>query len=262
MAARTEIDVQGRSARVWLAGDSAASRLVLVHGGLAGAEMHWSSVWDRLSDNYRVIAPELPGLGWVEQPGLPSVAAYSGWLVALLDALGVERAWWVGNSFGASVVASVAGRFPERTRGFGMVNGFAMPATPRWLARFTGGRAARVVMGTVVRAIYRKASLRRAFADPSHLPASLTAAMANWPAIIPRYVEILIAGDGPPAPRVPPFLLFGADDRLPGTSRRNAEALGKRLPGAELVLVEGAGHFPQVEQPDAFVRAIQSWARG
>src|SRR5688500_16568573 len=137
VATRTEVEVQGRPARVWLAGDPAASSLVLVHGGLAGAEMHWSSVWDRLGDNYRVIAPELPGIGWVEPPGLPTVAAYAGWLLSLLDTLGVERAWWVGNSFGASVAASVAGRFPDRTRGVAMVNGFAMPATPRWLLRFS-----------------------------------------------------------------------------------------------------------------------------
>jgi 2-hydroxy-6-oxonona-2,4-dienedioate hydrolase len=262
VAKRIELEVQGRPARAWVGGDPAASTLVLLHGGLAGAEMHWSSVWDRLSDNYRVIAPELPGLGWVEPPGLPSVAAYAGWLVALLDVLSIERARFVGNSFGASVAASVAGRFPERTQGFAMVNGFAMPATPRWLSRFATGRLARVVMGTIVRAIYREASLHRAFANPAHVPASLTAAMANWPAIMPRYVEILIAGDGPPAPRVPPLLLFGAADRLPGTRRRNAEALARRLPGAELVLIEGAGHFPQVEQPDRFVRAIEAWARG
>jgi 2-hydroxy-6-oxonona-2,4-dienedioate hydrolase len=254
--------VQGRPARAWLAGDPAAPALVLVHGGLAGAEMHWSSVWDRLGERYRVIAPDLPGVGWVEPPGLPTVAAYAGWLVALLDALGVERAWWVGNSFGASVAASVAGRFPDRARGLAMVNGFPMPATPPWLARFSTGRFARLVMGAIVRSIYREASLRRAFADLSNLPASLTAAMSTWPAIIPRYVEILIAGDGPPAPRVPPLLIFGAADRLPGTQRRNAEALAKRLPGAELVLIEGAGHFPQIEQPAAFVRAIEAWARG
>jgi pimeloyl-ACP methyl ester carboxylesterase len=261
VAARIEVEVQGRPARAWVSGDPAASALVLVHGGLAGAEMHWSAVWDRLSDGHRVIAPELPGFGWVESPGLPSVAAYASWLVALLDRLSVERAWWVGNSFGASVAASVAGRFPERTRGIAMVNGFAMPATPRWLARFSSGRFARIVMSTIVRPIYREASLRRGFVDPAQIPASLTAAVGSWPAIIPRYVEVLLAGDGPPAPRVPPLLLFGAADRLPGTRRRNAEALARRLPGAKLVLVEGAGHFPQVEQPQAFVREIEAWAR-
>jgi pimeloyl-ACP methyl ester carboxylesterase len=262
VATRTELDVQGRPARAWLSGDRALPALVLVHGGWAGAEMHWSSVWDRLGESYYVIAPELPGLGWVETPGLPSVAAYAGWLVALLDNLGIERAWWVGNSLGGSVTASVAGRFPERTLGLAMVNGFPMPATPPWLARFSDGRFARVVVGTLVRAIYREAWLRRAFADPSRLPASLTAATPGWPAIIPRYVELLIAGDGPPAPRTAPLLLFGAADRLPGTGRRSAEALAKRLPNARLVLIEDAGHFPQVEQPDAFIRAVTTWASG
>lgn len=262
MAARIELEVQGRPARVWFAGDAAAPALVLVHGGLAGAAPHWSSVWDRLGNSYRVIAPELPGIGWVEVPGLPTVGAYAEWLVSMLDALKIEHAWWVGNSFGASVAASVAGRFPERTRGLAMVNGFAMPATPPWLVPFAKGRFARAVMTTIVRAIYRQASLRRAFADPSRLPESLVAAMKDWPVIIPYYVELLIAGDGPPAPRVAPRLVFGAADRLPGTRRRNAEALAGRLPGAELRLLEGAGHFPQVERPEAFAREIEEWAGG
>lgn len=260
MADLHELSVQGRSARVWLAGDPRSPALVLIHGGWAGAEMHWRPVWDRLGARFQMIAPELPGLGAVEQPGLPSVAAYATWLVALLDALGVERAWCVGNSFGASVAASLAGRFPERVAGLAMVNGFPMPATPAWLARFSSGRLARWVVGAVVRGIYREASVRRAFADPARVPPSLTAAMAGWPAIIPRYVEILLAGDGPPAARVPPLLVFGMGDRLPGTGRRDAEALAKRLPGAQLARIEGAGHFPQVEQPDAFVRAIEAWA--
>ncbi len=260
MVTRTEAEVLGRPARVWVAGDASAPVLVLLHGGWAGAEMHWSAVWDRLASTYRVIAPELPGLGWVEQPGLPSVAAYAGWLVALLDVLGIERAWWVGSSFGASVAASVAGRFPARVHGFAMVNGFAMPATPPWLMPLTRGRLARIVIGAVVRGIYREASLRRAFANPSRLPISLTAAMDSWPLIIPRYIEILLAGDGPPAAQTPPLLLFGRADRLPGTSQRNAEALATRLPGARLVLIDDAGHFPQVEQPTTFIRAIERWA--
>lgn len=259
MVTRTELEVDGRPARVWLGGEAASPGLVLVHGGWAGAQMHWSSVWDRLADTYRVIAPELPGLGWMDTPALPTVAAYARWLVTLLDGLRVDRAFWVGNSFGASVAASACGRYPERALGLAMVNGFPMRGTPPWLARFSRGRLARSVMSVIVRGIYREASLPRAFTNPARLPASLIAAMATWPAIIPRYVEILIAGDGPPAPRTPPLLIFGAADRLPGTNRRDARALAKRI-GARLVLIEGAGHFPQVEQPDSFARTIEAWA--
>lgn len=253
------VQVRGRPARVWVGGEVGAPALVLVHGGWAGAEMHWSPVWDRLAARHRVLAPELPGLGDLAEPALPSVAAYADWLVSVLDVLGVARAWWIGNSFGASVCASVAGRHPDRALGLALVNGFPMPATPPWLARLSRGRLARLVVGGVVRRIYREASLRRAFAEPSRMPPSLRAAMATWPAIVPRYVEILIAGDGPPPPRCTPLLVFGADDRLPGTQRRDAEVLSKRLP-ARLVRIEGAGHFPQVEQPEAFARAIEAWA--
>lgn len=260
MATRVELEVQGGRARVWTAGDAGAPALVLVHGGWAGAEMHWSAVWDRLAEHYRVIAPDLPGIGQLDTAALPSVAAYAEWLVALADALAVERAWWVGNSFGASVVASVAGRHPGRTLGAAFVNGFAMPPTPPLLRRLGRTRPARALMRALVRGVYREASLARGFADPARIPGSLREAVAGWPAIVPRYAAILVAGDGPAPASVPPLLVFGAADRLPGTRRRDAEALARRTPGARLVLIEGAGHFPQVEQPDAFVRAITAWA--
>lgn len=253
------VQVGGRAARVWVGGDVGAPVLVLVHGGWAGAEMHWSAVWDRLAARHRVIAPELPGLGDLAEPALPSVAAYAEWLVSLLDVLGVARAWWIGNSFGASVCASVAGRHPDRALGLALVNGFPMPATPPWLRALSSGRFARWVMGALVRRIYRPSSLARAFAVRSRIPRSLRAATSGWPVIVPRYVEILIAGDGPPPPRLTPLVVFGAEDRLPGTQRRDAHVLAARL-SARLVLLEDAGHFPQVEQPEAFARAIEAWA--
>ncbi|MFO0709901.1 MAG: alpha/beta fold hydrolase [Sandaracinus sp.] len=254
-----ELEVVGRPARALCAGDEAAPALVLVHGGWGGARMHWAPVLERLARHHRVIAPDLPGLGWVETAPLPSVAAYAAWLVALAHAMGVTRARWVGNSFGASVVASVAGRHHERVSGVAYVNGFPMPATPLLLRRLGQTRPARALMRAMVRRIYREASIARGFASPARIPASLREAMADWPLIVPRYADILVAGDGPPPPRTPPLLLFGAADHLPGTSRREAEHLAARTRGASLVLIEDAGHFPQLEQPEAFVDALERW---
>jgi pimeloyl-ACP methyl ester carboxylesterase len=254
-----ELEVQGHPARALCAGDEAAPALVLVHGGWGGARMHWAPVLDRLARHHRVIAPDLPGLGWVETAPLPSVAAYAAWLVALAEAMGVTRARWVGNSFGASVVASVAGRHHEHVSAVAYVNGFPMPPTPALLRRLGRMRPARALMRAMVRRIYREASIARGFASPSRIPQSLREAMVDWPVIVPRYVDLLIAGDGPPPPRTPPLLLFGAADHLPGTSRRDAERLAARTSGASLVLIEDAGHFPQLERPEAFVDALERW---
>jgi pimeloyl-ACP methyl ester carboxylesterase len=236
--------------------------LLLVHGGWGGAHFHWSSVWEQLARSHRVIAPDLPGLGAVHQPALPSVRAYAEWLVELLDVLGVARVRAVGNSFGASVAWSLADRFPGRCSGLTLVNGFGMPRTPAPL-RVTGRKpfAHAVMEGVLRRLIYAPAALRSAFVDLSHVPPELHRIMATeWNIIVPRYVDVLIAGDGSPRPKVKLSLLWGMADRLPGTTRTALKQLQRSLPDAKLWAIANAGHFPQIEAPDAFVAALKTIA--
>jgi pimeloyl-ACP methyl ester carboxylesterase len=252
--------VQGRPARVFCGGNGPP--LLLVHGGWGGAHFHWSAVWNALARSHRVIAPDLPGLGAVDQPALPSVRAYAEWLLDLLDVLGVARAWMVGNSFGASVAWSLAHRAPERCTGLVLVNGFSMPRTPAPL-RFAGRtRFAHAVMeGVLRRFIYAPAALRRAFADLSHVPPELQSIMAaEWRLIVPRYADVLMAGDGSPQPNATLHLLWGMADRLPGTTRAALRRLQRSLPAAKVTTIADAGHFPQIEAPGAFVAALDAIA--
>jgi len=253
--------VRGRTVRVARGG--VGSAMLLVHGGWGGAELHWRSVWDGLAARHDVIAPDLPGLGDVQAPPLASVADYARWLVELLDALAVDRAVCVGNSFGASVAWSLAGRFPARCAGLILVDGFPMPSTPRplqWLGRRAGMRG--LTAALVGRLIYTEANLPRAFADVGKVPAALRRAIADaWPLIVPRYVDILIAGDGAPAPRVTPSLIWGARDRLPGSTSAAAARWNQRVHASQLRMIAGAGHFPQIEAPAAFVAAVEEAAR-
>lgn len=254
-----QLEVDGRAARVHLSSDDGPA-LVLIHGGWAGAEAHWSRVWDALSERHRVIAPDLPGLGSVERMPLPTVAAYAAWLASLLDVLGIERAHVVGSSFGGSVAWSFAGRFPARCAGASLVNGIPMPATPPLLRRLGTTRGGRALMRLMLRlGSYRAGALRRAFVDPRAVPTALLDARSGWPLIVPRFADLLIAGDGPPDPRLAPLLVWGAGDRLPGTTMADGRALAARLHGARLEPIEGAGHFPSLEQPEAFVRVIDAW---
>lgn len=261
LVSATEVRVRGTAARTFTGG--AGPALLLVHGGWAGAQFHWRTVWEPLAARHRVIAPELPGLGAAEQGSLASVADYAAWLVELLDALGVDRAWCAGNSFGGTVVWSLAGRTPGRCAGVVLVDGVPMPRTPpplRWLGRTRSGRA--LMRRLVRRASYEPGAVARAFADVARVPPELREAMATWPVIVPRFADLLIAGDGAPAPSAPTLLIFGAADRLPGTSPAAARRLRARLPGATLRFIEHAGHFPQIEAPAAFVAALERFIAG
>jgi proline iminopeptidase len=52
----------------------------------------------------------------------------------------------------------------------------------------------------------------------------------------------------------PTLVLVGAQDFICGP--RWARMLHDGIPGSELVVFEGSGHFPHLEEPEAFVRAV------
>lgn len=259
MEARSLV-VEGRPARVFSAGRG-SDAFLLLHGGWGGAAMHWSAVWERLGASARVVAPDLPGIGDPSVPGRARLSDYARWLRALLDALEIERATVVGNSFGASLAWSFAGRVPERTRAVVLVDGMPMPRTPRILAALGRRRLGRGLMRALVRRLsFTPRALARAFADPSLAPSVLGAELGVTPRRrLDAFVDCLIAGDGPPAPRAPVLVVWGADDRLPGTSLADGRAIAAGIPGARFVVLERAGHFPQIERPEAFADVIEAF---
>jgi 2-hydroxy-6-oxonona-2,4-dienedioate hydrolase len=255
---RHEVVVGARRVKVWTGGQGEA--LVLLHGAWGGAEMHWSRVWAALAQRFVVIAPELPGIGDDASPGLPSFAAYAAWLVELLDALDVQRAWCLGNSFGAAVAWQLAARLGPRCRGLILVNGVppvAMPALVRTLAAFAPIK--RLLRALFAKLNFSPAVVARAFADPAQAPPSLAPVMAAPPpARIDLLVNVLLGTlSAAPRPSVPILLAWGESDRLAGTAGpAAARKLQDRIPGAQLALLPAAGHCPQIERPAEFVAAV------
>jgi pimeloyl-ACP methyl ester carboxylesterase len=149
---------------------------------------------------------------------------------------------------------------PRRVSALVLVDGFAMPATPPALSALGRHRVAQRLLGVIVqKLVYTRRALPRAFADLRRAPDNLDDTIEHqWPRIVPRYVQLLVAGDGSPAPRMPILLLWGTRDRLPGTDRRAAERLRDSLRDATLTWIDDAGHFPQVEQPARFVSALEA----
>lgn len=93
--------------------------VLLLHGSGAGVSgyANWRGLMAGLSENYRVIAPDLVGFGYTETPSEFEFHFMESWveqISALLDGLGVSRAHVIGNSFGGSLALWLADRQPER----------------------------------------------------------------------------------------------------------------------------------------------------
>jgi pimeloyl-ACP methyl ester carboxylesterase len=92
--------------------------VVLVHGSGPGvtAYANWRLVIPELAKQFRVIAPDMVGFGFSERPADAdySVQTWANQVVGLLDALGLEKASIVGNSFGGAIALRVATQHPDR----------------------------------------------------------------------------------------------------------------------------------------------------
>jgi 2-hydroxy-6-oxonona-2,4-dienedioate hydrolase len=259
---RQVLEVDGRPVTVHVGGEGEA--LLLVHGGWAGAEVHWSKVWGPLAARYRVIAPELPGLGAAGGPGLGSAAAYADWLVRVLAALGASRAWCVGNSFGAGVAWAFATRHAAACRGLVLVNGVPLPPTPPWLLKVGAwGPVRRLLLGAFRGQLFGARVPDRCFARPRELPEALRGVFGHPapPQLAPLFDALAAGGEGVrtgPAP----LLLWGEADRFPTTDVRAARKLHAALPGSRLAVIPGAGHLPQLEAPEAFLAALVPFLEG
>ena len=91
-----------------------AEAIVHVHGfGISGTYLEPTAA--RLAPRHRTFVPDLPGMGRSMRPDQPlDVAGLARALVSYCDAVGVERATFVGNSLGCPIIIEVATTFPDR----------------------------------------------------------------------------------------------------------------------------------------------------
>jgi pimeloyl-ACP methyl ester carboxylesterase len=250
------------------------STLVLVHG-LGNSHEIWDRVLPQLAHSFRVIAFDLPGFGEASRPD----AAYDGpffaaQIVALLDALGIERATLIGNSLGASAVLHMSAIAPHRIEravlaapgGIGkrtnlLMRAAALPLIGGWLARPTPAN--------------NRTTLKLALHDHKHLTPDLIAAFnlyASRPDSARAFVRSLQTGVTLRGSRdsahvralaalfpAPALVMWGRQDRV--FPVQYAAEAAQLIPRAQLTLIDACGHYPQWEQPEAFVAAVEAFAR-
>ena len=108
------VDANGIRVHVAEAGAPDSPAVLLLHGW----PQHWY-MWRRviagLGDEYRLLAPDLRGFGWTEAPGHGyDGETFAGDQVALLEALGLERAHVVGHDWGGWAAMLLGILHPDR----------------------------------------------------------------------------------------------------------------------------------------------------
>lgn len=228
-------------------GDGDEAAIVLIHGFGDSAET-WAAVMPALARDRRVLAPDLPGFGRTPVP--PEGMRFSvsiAYLAGFLDALGVRRATLVGNSLGGAIAIRFTATYPERVARLfllasaglhGEAPALLEPAS-REVARELievvsgpGRRTPRFVLDDVVRQAR----------DPARRAALRSAEPVDVTADLPKIAA-------------PTTIVWGELDRL--IPLENGVRLRDGIAGAELVVLPGVGHVPQVQAPRRVVAIVR-----
>lgn len=251
--------------------------LVLLHGW----PQHWYAwrhVIPRFAERYRVICPDLRGLGWTEAPagdyGDESLASD---VLALLDALELPRVFLIGHDWGLQAGIRLCLREPDRVERFVALNDvhpwsrpslrdaldvwrfwyivlLAAPAAGGWLLRNRPGFVRLLIKSWSERNVWTKQELDSfalRLSEPSRARASVQyyrTLLRELPVVAGRYRDRTL--------HTPTLLLFGADDGV--VRPHQLHGYEEHADDMRVELIPGVGHFTAEEAPDLVVdRALK-----
>ena len=239
--------------------------LVFVHGFPLNRDT-WRKQIEALLSSYRVIAPDLRGLGESETgTGMPTMDLFADDLHELLQQLHSDPVVLIGHSMGGYVALAFARQFPEFLRGLVLVSTKAGNETllgavgRRAMAKKVEAKGLKAVVDAMAPKMLtasnddeRMAEQVREFMAPSKPEGVIGAllAMAERPDSTAMLASIA----------VPTLVITGADDIL--IPPKESEKLAKGIRGAQLKVIPHAGHLVALEQPDEFNRALEEWLNG
>jgi pimeloyl-ACP methyl ester carboxylesterase len=240
-AAETEGYVERGGGRIWYATYGAGPAVVFLHGAIASSDSWSFQVPAVASAGHRVVVIDTRGHGRSTLGTEPlAYETMADDVVAVLDALGIDRASIVGWSDGAIVGLILAMKHADRvTRVFAFAGNMDLsgvadisPSDPL-IAK---------VFPRLAKDYGRVAPNPEAFEHLTQATGALMGCEPNY-----RAEEIATIG-------VP--VTIGAGERDNIVKREHSEYLARTIPGAALVVLPEVAHFAPLQRPDAFNAAL------
>ncbi len=242
--------------------------LVLVHGFPLDRTL-WSAQINALSEVARVIAPDLRGFGESQMPGgAVTMETYADDVRALLDALGIKSTVMAGLSMGGYITLAFYRQFAARVRGLILANtkAGADSAEGKKAREDNAALAREQGVAAVAEKMFPKMLAPQTLAERPVVAGAVRAMMSRQSvaAVVAALMAMRDRPDSTPLLgeiSVPTLIITGADDNLipPKESELMRDAL--RVPGAQLIVIPGAAHLSNIDQPDAFNQAVREFLK-
>jgi pimeloyl-ACP methyl ester carboxylesterase len=251
--------------------------ILLIHG-IGDNSTTWSSVQSTLAQRFTVIAPDLLGHGKSDKPRADySVAAYANGMRDLLSVLDIERVTVVGHSLGGGVAMQFAYQFPQLVDRLILVGAGGVTKDVNFALRIASlpmgsealailrlpmvlpavqmaGRVAGLAIGRtgVGRDLPQMLRILKDLPEPtaSSAFARTLRAVVDWRGQVVTMLDRCYLTES-----VPVQLIWGSRDSvIPVSHARPAQAA---MPGSQLEIFDGSGHFPFHDDPDRFVEIVE-----
>lgn len=239
--------------------------VLLIHGSGPGvtAYANWRLTMPALGRHFRVVAPDMVGFGETERPAgyRYSMSNWVAHALGLLDALGVERAHVIGNSFGGALAIALAIAAPERVGRLVLMGsaGTAFPIT-EGLDAVWGYTPSIANMRALLdvfafdRALVND-ELAKLRYEASARPGYQEAFASMFPAPRQRWVDSLASEEA--RVRALPhetLLVHGREDNV--IPLASSLRLFELIPNAQLHVFGRCGHWTQIEHAERFNRLV------
>jgi len=240
--------------------------VILLHG-LGSQGESWQYQFPPLEElGFRVIAPDIPGYGWSSWPGgKVTIKRFAELIAQFMEGIGAVPAHVAGISMGGTIALQLALDYPDHVLSLVLVNTFARlrpQSLGEWLYLLRRAITARLMSmekqaDIVVQRIFPKPE-QQALRDSLRtqiLRADPAVYRATMGALFRFDVESRLRDI-----RVPTLVVTGEEDTtVPPTLQKTQLAQG--IPGAQHVIIPGAGHGVIVDNPQAFNEALVAFYR-
>lgn len=228
------------NARIWYASFGAGPPVVLLHGGLGNSGNWGYQVSGLVEAGYMAIVIDSRGQGRSTRDARPySYELMASDTRAVMDALGVARAAFIGWSDGADTALVLSRETPDRSAG---VLFFACNVDSTGARPF---QPSPVIDRIYSHHVKEYAALSPVVGGFETMRDDLGVMQAGQPDYGPDQLGELA---------VPVWSVLGEHDEF--IEREHAEYIARTIPGARFVLLPGVSHFAPLQRPEAFNRVV------
>jgi 2-hydroxymuconate-semialdehyde hydrolase len=239
--------------------------VLLIHGSGPGVTgwANWRLTIPALAQRFRVLAPDMVGFGYTERPDdvQYTMQTWVSHIIGFMDALGIERAHVVGNSFGGGLALALAIRAPQRVGRLVLMGsaGVSFPLTDgldlAWgYTPSLANMRALLDVFAFNRALISE-DLARMRYEASIRPGYQEAFARMFPAPRQRGIDALASPE--PAIRAlphPTMIVHGREDQV--IPLASSYKLFDLIPRAQLHVFGQCGHWTQIEHAARFNRMV------